>query len=65
MANEKFDVIVVGAGAAGLGAAYTLAKRGFSVVVLERGERVGAKMSSAAEFIAISSRKFCRSRQPW
>lgn len=43
MANEKFDVIVVGAGAAGLGAAYALAKKGFSVVVLERGERVGAK----------------------
>ena len=41
--EEKFDAIVVGAGAAGLGAAYRLARDGFSVVVLERGQRVGAK----------------------
>jgi electron transfer flavoprotein-quinone oxidoreductase len=41
--EEKFDAIVVGAGASGLGAAYKLAKYGFNVVVLERGQRVGAK----------------------
>ncbi|MBO8181524.1 MAG: FAD-dependent oxidoreductase [Archaeoglobus sp.] len=41
--EEKFDAIIVGAGAAGLGAAYRLAKNGFNVVVLERGQRIGAK----------------------
>jgi electron transfer flavoprotein-quinone oxidoreductase len=41
--EEKFDAIIVGAGASGLGAAYSLAKSGFNVVVLERGQRIGAK----------------------
>lgn len=40
---EKFDVIVVGAGVAGLAAAYKLAKGGLSVVVIERGDYPGAK----------------------
>lgn len=41
--NPDFDVIIVGAGLAGLTAAYTIAKAGLSVVVLERGEYPGAK----------------------
>jgi electron transfer flavoprotein-quinone oxidoreductase len=40
---EKFDVIVVGAGLAGLAAAYTLAAGGMEVLVLERGDYPGAK----------------------
>ncbi len=40
---EKFDVIVVGAGLAGLAAAYTLAGEGVEVVVLERGDYPGSK----------------------
>lgn len=40
---EKFDVIVVGAGLAGLAAAFTLAERGVEVLVLERGDYPGAK----------------------
>ena len=40
---EKVDVVVVGAGPAGLTAAYFLAKKGFSAVVLERGVEVGSK----------------------
>jgi electron transfer flavoprotein-quinone oxidoreductase len=41
--TEKFDSIVVGAGPAGIAAAYTMAKAGLSVLVLERGEKPGAK----------------------
>ena len=40
---DKFEVIVVGAGLAGLAAAYTLAGSGVEVVVLERGDYPGAK----------------------
>ncbi len=40
---HKFDVIVVGAGPAGSSAAYTLAKRGFRVLLLERGRIPGSK----------------------
>ncbi|MFH1080258.1 MAG: FAD-dependent oxidoreductase [Pseudomonadota bacterium] len=40
---EKFDVIVAGAGLAGLAAAYTLAGSGLEVLVLERGDYPGAK----------------------
>jgi predicted Rossmann fold flavoprotein len=38
------DVIVIGAGAAGLMAAMVAGRRGKSVVVLERGARIGAKI---------------------
>jgi electron transfer flavoprotein-quinone oxidoreductase len=40
---EKFDSIVVGAGPAGVAAAYTMAKAGLDVLVLEKGEKPGAK----------------------
>lgn len=43
MADDKFDVIVVGAGPAGTSAAITAAKAGLNVVLLERGEYPGAK----------------------
>lgn len=41
--KEKFDAIVVGAGAAGNAAAYTMAKAGLRVLQLERGESPGSK----------------------
>jgi electron transfer flavoprotein-quinone oxidoreductase len=41
--TEKFDVIVVGAGASGNTAAYIAAKAGLNVLQLERGEYPGAK----------------------
>jgi electron transfer flavoprotein-quinone oxidoreductase len=43
MQDEKFDAIVVGAGPAGISAAITMARAGLQVVVLERGEKPGAK----------------------
>ena len=43
MADERFDVIVVGAGPAGVAAAYTAAKKGLKVALVERGEFPGAK----------------------
>ncbi len=39
----KVDVIVIGGGPAGLSAAYTMAQSGLDVIVVERGEYVGAK----------------------
>ena len=40
---EKFEVIIIGAGLAGLSAAYTLAQNGTEAVVVERGDYPGAK----------------------
>jgi electron transfer flavoprotein-quinone oxidoreductase len=40
---EKFEVIIVGAGLAGLSAAYALAQDGIEAVVIERGDYPGAK----------------------
>lgn len=41
--NGEYDVIVVGAGIAGLAAARTLTDLGFSAVVLEAGVRIGGR----------------------
>jgi electron transfer flavoprotein-quinone oxidoreductase len=43
MTDEKFDVIIVGAGVAGSTAAYLLAKQGLEVVLIERGPYPGSK----------------------
>lgn len=40
---EKFDAIVVGAGPAGLSAAYTMVAKGLNVIVIERGDYPGSK----------------------
>jgi electron transfer flavoprotein-quinone oxidoreductase len=40
---DKFDAIVVGAGPAGIACAYTLAKKGKNVLVIERGSTAGDK----------------------
>jgi len=41
--TEKVDVVIVGAGLAGLGAAYHLAGAGVEVLVVERGDYPGSK----------------------
>ncbi len=43
MGEEKFEVMIVGAGLAGCTAAYVLAKAGVEVVVVERGPFSGSK----------------------
>ena len=43
MSEDSFDAIVVGAGPAGSACAYTLAKGGKNVLLLERGDSAGAK----------------------
>ena len=40
---EKFEVIIIGAGLAGLSAAYSLASAGVETLVLERGDYPGSK----------------------
>ena len=46
MRNQSFDFIVVGAGIAGLTAAYELRKQGKSVLVLENNSYPGGRMSA-------------------
>lgn len=41
--ENKFDVIVIGGGLAGLTSAYVLAQNGFSVIVLEKAQQCGEK----------------------
>jgi electron transfer flavoprotein-quinone oxidoreductase len=40
---EKVDVVIVGAGLAGLSCAYMLAEKGLQVIVVERGDSPGSK----------------------
>ncbi|MSX00471.1 MAG: NAD(P)-binding protein, partial [Actinobacteria bacterium] len=44
MAQERFDVVVVGAGLAGLAAAKTLLSAGRSVMILESSDDVGGRV---------------------
>jgi phytoene dehydrogenase-like protein len=47
--NQSFDIIVIGAGAAGLVAAYELALTGKKTAVIEAKERVGGRILSIAD----------------
>lgn len=57
--TDKVEVIIVGAGPSGLSCAYTLAKSGVKVVVIERGEYPGAKnMFGGIFFSSIMEKLF-------
>lgn len=55
--GEKFDVIVVGAGPGGSAAAYSLAKMGFNVLIIERGKYPGAKNMTGGRMYAYALNK--------
>lgn len=57
MSEERFDVIVVGGGPAGSAAAYTLAKAGVSVAVIERGDTCGSKNMTGGRIYAHSLKR--------
>ena len=46
--SDEYDVIVVGAGAAGLAAAAHLSRNGKSVCILEARERIGGRILTAS-----------------
>lgn len=48
MSGTDFDAIVVGAGPGGSATAYTLAKAGLQVLLVERGRQAGSKNMSGA-----------------
>ncbi len=55
--ERKYDVIVVGAGPAGLTTAYFLARDGLNVLVIERGPYPGAKSCGGASIMAEHTHK--------
>lgn len=56
MQETDFDIIVIGSGCAGAIAAYVAAKRGNSVLVVERGDYAGAKNMTGGRLYAHSLR---------
>jgi electron transfer flavoprotein-quinone oxidoreductase len=60
MANgDELDVIVVGAGLAGLACAYETASAGLQVAVLERGDAAGSKNLSGGRLYLQPVQEFC------
>ena len=57
MEERDFDIIVVGCGCAGAITAYVAAKKGKSVLVVERGEYAGAKNMSGGRIYAHSLKR--------
>ena len=56
MEDRDFDVVVVGCGCAGAIAAFVAAKKGKSVLVVERGEYAGEKNMTGGRLYAHSLR---------
>ena len=58
MAEDKFDVVIVGGGLAGLTAAYRLADAGRQVILLERGDAPGSKNVTGGRIYVEPIRRF-------
>jgi geranylgeranyl reductase len=56
--KDKYDVIIVGAGPAGLSCAEVLAKGGKSVLVLEKNHKVGPKICAGGLTTKVEEEKF-------
>ena len=56
--KDKYDVIIVGAGPAGLSCAEVLAKGGKSVLVLEKNNEVGPKICAGGLTARVEKEKF-------
>ena len=54
ISHEEYDVIVLGAGAAGLMSAITAAKRSKRILVLEKSNKVGKKIKKVNDGIIIN-----------
>lgn len=57
MSDDKIDVIIVGGGIAGLTAGYLLAKKGQSVLLIERGNYCGSKNVTGGRIYTYSLEK--------
>lgn len=57
MSEEKFDVIIVGAGPAGSTAGYILANAGLEVLIIERGDFPGSKNMTGGRLYSHSLEK--------
>ena len=57
MSEERFEVIVVGGGLAGCAAAYSLAKAGVEVLLVERGNSCGSKNMTGGRLYGHSLKK--------
>jgi choline dehydrogenase-like flavoprotein len=64
MRSESFDAIIIGSGAGGAAAAYELTRAGWSVLVLEKGERLPRDGSTLDIDCVVRRREFL-SREPW
>lgn len=56
--EDKFDVIIIGGGLAGLSAGYSLAKEGCEVLLIERGNFCGAKNMTGGRLYSYSIEEF-------
>ena len=56
--KDKYDVVIVGAGPAGLSCAETLAKGGKSVLVLEKNHKVGPKICAGGLTTKVEDENF-------